>query len=94
MSAPIIKPLFSQRTLVLGHLRDLCKQLDKVWQVIAEELGTNNEVFAGVVGSDVGAQELTFTLYPESRTSLGTLYKQFLSIAILLFPLHARRTIP
>ena len=52
---------------------NLSEELDKVWKVVAEELGSNNEVFAGVVGEDVGTQQLRLALNSESRTSVGVL---------------------
>lgn len=62
------------RTCVLGLLGNLSEELDKVGQVIAEELGSNNQVLAGVVGLESRAQELRLALYPQSRPPLGVLY--------------------
>lgn len=62
------------RTCVLGLLSDLCEELDKVGQVIAEELGTNDQVLAGVGGLKSRAQELRLALYPQGRPPLGVLF--------------------
>lgn len=40
-------------TLVLGHAHDLGEQLNKVWEIIAKELGTDYEVLAGVVAEEL-----------------------------------------
>ena len=64
----------NMRTCVLGLLGNLSEELDKVWQVIAKELGSNNQVLAGVVGFESRAQELRLALYPQSRPPLGVLY--------------------
>jgi hypothetical protein len=47
-------------TLVFGGAGDFAEQLDEVGQVIAEELGLEHQVLAGVVGVEAGAQELRF----------------------------------
>jgi hypothetical protein len=61
------------RTCVLGLLSDLREELDKVGQVIAEELGSNDQVLARVVGVKSRAQKLRLALYPQSRPPLGVL---------------------
>jgi hypothetical protein len=63
-------------TLVLGGAGDLAEQLDEVGQVIAEELGLEDEVLAGVVGVEAGAQELGFADNAQRRPSLGALQFQ------------------
>jgi hypothetical protein len=60
-------------TLVLGLGCDLCKELDEVWKVIAEELSTDHQVLTGVVGLEGGAEELRLACYPKSRSFLGRL---------------------
>ena len=62
------------RTCVLGLLGDLSEQLDEVGQVVAEELGSNDQVLAGVVCLESRAQKLRLALYPQSRPPLGVLY--------------------
>jgi hypothetical protein len=74
------------RTSVLGLRRDLCKKLDKVGQVIAEELGTNNQVLARVVGLESRAQELRLALYPQSRSPLGGLFIMSISPESVFHP--------
>ena len=72
------------RTCVLGLLGDLSEELDKVRQVIAEELGTNDQVLAGVVRLDSRAQKLRLALYSQSRPPLGVLYIAAISAQSLL----------
>ena len=61
------------RTLVLGRGSDLAEELDVVGQVIAQELGLENEVLAGVVGGEVGSEELRFADDAERRATVGSL---------------------
>jgi hypothetical protein len=44
-------------TLVFCEADNLGEELDKVWQVIAEELDTNDKVLAGVVLLELGAEQ-------------------------------------
>lgn len=67
------------RTCVLGLLSDLSEELNKVGQVIAEELGTNDQVLARVEGLKSRAQKLRLALYPQSRPPLGVLYIIYIS---------------
>jgi hypothetical protein len=62
------------RTCVLGLLGDLREELDKVGQVIAEELGSNDQVLARVVGVESRAQKLRLALYSQGRPPLGVLF--------------------
>jgi hypothetical protein len=62
-----------RRTLKFGRGSYFAKKLDKVGQVIAEELGFEDEVFAGVVGADFGSKELRFANNSQRRPSLGVL---------------------
>jgi hypothetical protein len=64
---------FEFHTLVLGGAGDLAEQLDKVGQVIAEELGLKHEVLARVVGVEAGAQKLRLADNAQRRPSLGSL---------------------
>ena len=43
---------FPKRTQIFCLRRNLCEQLDKVWQVIAKELGSKDKVFPGVVDGE------------------------------------------
>ena len=61
-------------TLVLGGAGDLAEQLDEVGQVVAEELGSNDQVLAGMVCLESRAQKLRLALYPQSGPPLGVLY--------------------
>jgi hypothetical protein len=70
----LIPSISGWRTQVLGGAGDLAEQLDKVRQVIAEELGLEHQVLAGVVGVEFGAQELGFADNAQRRPSLGALY--------------------
>lgn len=74
------------RTCVLGLLSDLSEELNKVGQVIAEELGSNDQVFARVEGLKSRAQELRLALYPQSRPPLGVLYITSISPCFRLRP--------
>jgi hypothetical protein len=44
-------------TLVFCHAGNLGEEFDEVWQVIAEELDSNDEVLASVVLLELGAEE-------------------------------------
>jgi hypothetical protein len=59
--------------LVLGLADDLAEQLDKVGQVIAEELGLEDKVLARVVGIQGSSQKLGFADNAQCRPSLGSL---------------------
>ena len=61
------------RTSVLGLRRDLRKELDEVGQVIAEELGLEDEVLARVVGGQDSSQKLRLADNAQGRPSLGGL---------------------
>lgn len=61
------------RTQVLCLAGDLAEQLDKVGQVIAEELGFEDQVLAGVVAVQCSSQELGFADNAQRRPSLGAL---------------------
>jgi hypothetical protein len=61
------------RTLVLGLAGDLAEEFDEVGQVIAEELGLEDEVLARVVGGQGSSQELGFADNAQSRPPLGGL---------------------
>ena len=62
-----------ERTLVLGLRSNLGEELNKVRQVTSEELGADNEIFAGVVGVQFRAEEFSLSLDAESRALLGGL---------------------
>jgi len=61
------------RTLVLGLAGNLAEELDKVGQVVAEELGLEDEVLARVVGGQGSSQELGFADDAQSGPPLGGL---------------------
>jgi hypothetical protein len=61
------------RTCVLGLRGNLGEKLDKVRQVVTEELRTNNQVLARVESLEGRAQKLRLALYPQSRSPLGGL---------------------
>ena len=63
-----------QHTGVFRLRCNLCEKLNKVRKVIAEEFGTDDKVFARVVGEDVGSQKLGFTLDSNGRASFSTLF--------------------
>ena len=63
----------SWRTLVLGLAGDLAEELDEVGQVIAEELGLEDEVLARVVGGQGSSQKLGFADNAQRGPSLGGL---------------------
>lgn len=62
-----------QRTCVFGLRGNLCEKLNKVRQVVPEELGADDEIFASVVGVKLRAEELGFSLDAECRALLGGL---------------------
>lgn len=51
-------------TLVFCQSRYLGEELEEVRQVVAEELGSNDEVLAGVVVVQLSAEEFRLALYP------------------------------
>lgn len=55
-----ITQLSCQRTRELGGRSDFAQKLDKVREIIAEELGFEDEVLAGVVGIQFSAEKLGF----------------------------------
>lgn len=61
------------RTLVLCLAGDLAEELDKVGQVVAEELCLEDEVLARVVGGQGSSQQLGFADDAQSRPPLGGL---------------------
>lgn len=65
-----------QHTQVLGPGCDLGQELDEVGQVVSEELGADDEVFARVGGLELGAEQLRLSLDAEGGTSLGALLRQ------------------
>lgn len=67
--------LLQKHTLVLGLSSDLGEELDKVGEIISEELGADDEVFARVVRVELGAEELSLSLDAESRAPLGVLWR-------------------
>lgn len=64
----------SEPTEVLGRAGNLAEELNKVGQVIAEELGLEDQVLAVVVSVQLGAQELGFADDAQRRPSVGALY--------------------
>jgi hypothetical protein len=63
----------SGRTLVLGLAGDLGEQLDEVGQVVAEELGLEDDVLARVVRVQGRAQELRLAHNAQRRPPFGAL---------------------
>lgn len=61
------------RTLVLGGGGDLAEELDVVGEVVAEELGLEDQGLTGVVGGELGSQKLGFADNAQRRPSLGAL---------------------
>ncbi len=49
-------------TGVLGVRDNLAEQLGEVWEVVAEELGLDDEGLAGVVGEQLTSEELRLSL--------------------------------
>lgn len=49
-------------TLISGRSSDVFEYLDKVGQVVAEELGADDDAFASVIGEEGRAEEFCFTL--------------------------------
>lgn len=62
------------RTLVLGGAGNLAEQLDEVGQVVAEELGLEDEVLAGVVCVQASSEKLCLADNTQCRPSFGPLY--------------------
>ena len=62
-----------RRTLILCAAGNLAEQLDKIGQVVAEELGLENEVLARVVGIEGSSQELGFADDAQRGPPLGAL---------------------
>lgn len=60
----------------LGLGRDLGKQLGEVGQVIAEELGSEDEVLARVVGQELSAEQFGFADDAEGRPAAGVLGRE------------------
>jgi len=54
MSARLDFGFVRSHTLVLGHRSYFSKQLNKVREVIAKELRSNDKVFTGVEGGELG----------------------------------------
>jgi hypothetical protein len=65
-----------EHTLVLGHLGDFGEKFDKVWKVIAEELGSNDKVFARVIGGEFAAEQLSLPNYSNGRALFRILDKK------------------
>jgi hypothetical protein len=65
--------LGGKHTQVLCLAGNLAEELDKVGQVIAEELCFKHQVLAGVVGAQGSSQKLGFADNAQCRPSLGTL---------------------
>jgi hypothetical protein len=61
------------RTLVSGLAGHLAEELDEVGQVIAEELGLEDQVLARVVGRQSSSQQLGFADNAQRRPSLSSL---------------------
>lgn len=49
-------------TSVLGVGDNFAEELGEIWQVVAEELGLNDEGLAGVVGKQLASEELGLSL--------------------------------
>jgi hypothetical protein len=62
-----------EHTLVLGLAGDLAEQLDKVRQVVAEELGLEDHVLARVPCIEARAQQLGLADNAQRRPALGAL---------------------
>ena len=60
-------------TKVLGRGGNLAEELDKVGQVIAEELGLEDQVLAAVEGGELSSQELGLADNAQSRPSVSVL---------------------
>lgn len=73
-----------RRTQVLGGAGDLAEQLDKVGQVVAQELGLEDEVLAGVVGAQGGAQQLRLADDAQGGAALGGLRCKCTSVELPL----------
>jgi hypothetical protein len=54
-------------TLVFGLSSNLGKQLNEVRQIIAKELGSNDETFACVRREKLGTEKFRLALYPKCR---------------------------
>lgn len=54
-------------------MSDLVQELDKVWEVIAEELCANDDAFAGVVGEERGTEKLGLSDDTKSGSLVGIL---------------------
>jgi len=61
------------RTRVLGLGDNLAKELGKVWEVLAEEVGLEHEALAGVVGAQLTAEEFRLAGDAEGGALLGVL---------------------
>ena len=62
-----------QHTQILGGGGNLAEELDEVGQVVAQELGLEDQVLAGVERGELGAQELGFADNAQSGSSGGVL---------------------
>jgi hypothetical protein len=71
------------RTLVLSLAGDLGEQLDEVGQVIAEELGLEDQVLARVVCVQNSSEELGFADNAQCRPSIGALECHWPSVELL-----------
>lgn len=61
--SPVLRiDLRASLTSVLGVGDNLAEKLGEVWQVVAEELGLNDEGLAGVVGKQLASEELRLSL--------------------------------
>jgi FPC/CPF motif-containing protein YcgG len=52
-------------TLVFGLRSNLGKQFNKVWEVVAKELGADDEAFACVRREELSTEKLRLALYPK-----------------------------
>lgn len=77
------RELLLKRTLVLGLANHLAEQLDKVGQVIAQELCLEDEVLARVVCVEGSSQELGFADNAQGGPPLGGLEWHWPSVALI-----------
>ena len=73
-------------TVELGLSNNLAEELSEVWQVLAQEAGFEDNGLAGVVGSQLAAEEFGFASKAESRALDSVLDHKTVAVSTLVDP--------